>query len=519
MKHSAADVQDSKNVVVMRQIVKQFPGVLANDHIDFSLREGEIHALIGENGAGKSTLMHILAGIIQPDQGDIHIFGKRTRFRSASEAIGAGIGIVHQHFMLVESLTVLDNLILGMEPVGALGILKRNQAREHIQAACAEYGFSLEPDAIVGTLPVAVQQQVEIVKCLLREARIMIFDEPTSVLTPQESEALFAAIRGLAAKGRTIVIISHKLDEVKALADRITVLRDGRVTGIVDADEADESMLAQMMVGREIHLPSREVRLEATEKEVVVSVEGLFLKRKPKEIGGLDVGPIDFRIRAGEILGIAAISGNGQEELVQAIAGLRKADAGQITLKNKELTPLGPRERRELGLAYIPQDRRGRGTAPSLSVLRNVIAGHYRTPKLNRRGWLHMGEARNLAEEIIGEFGVVVPSIDSSALTLSGGNLQKLVVGREFSTAPVFLIAEDPTQGVDIGAVEFIRQQLLGWAQRGCAILLVSQDLSEVLALSDRVLVLYEGQVTGERRPDLTSEEEIGLLMIGGIRR
>ena len=505
------------DVVVMNQIVKHFPGVVANDHISFSVRQGEIHALIGENGAGKSTLMHILAGVIQPDYGEIFVFGEKTQFRSASEAIGAGIGIVHQHFMLVPSLTVLDNLILGMEPVGPLGILRRDQARKQIGQLCAEYGFSLEPDAIVGNLPVAMQQQVEIVKCLLRKARIMIFDEPTSVLTPQESDALFSAMRELTSKGRTIIVISHKLNEVMALADRITVLRDGRVTGIVNADETDESKLARMMVGREIHLPSKDASAVPGE-EVVLSVDKLILKRRPEEIGGRVVGPIDFQIRAGEILGIAAISGNGQEELVQAITGLRKVDEGQISLLDNELTQLGPRERRELGLAYIPQDRRGRGSAPTLSALHNVIACHYRTARLKRRGWLHMGEARTLAKEIIDDFAVKVPKIDAPALTLSGGNLQKLVVGRELSTEPILLIAEDPTQGVDIGSVEFIREKLLDWASRGCAVLLVSGDLSEVLALSDRILVLYEGQVSGERQGDLTSEEEIGLLMTGGMR-
>ncbi|NMB24169.1 MAG: ABC transporter ATP-binding protein [Firmicutes bacterium] len=510
--------QDSVNAVAMNKIVKRFPGVVANDHIDFTVDQGEIHALIGENGAGKSTLMHILAGVLQPDSGEIYIFGERTQFHSAREAIGAGIGIVHQHFMLVPSLTVLDNLILGMEPAGPLGILRRDEAREQIRELCAEYGFSLEVDAIVGALPVAMQQQVEIVKCLLRKARIMIFDEPTSVLTPQESDALFLAMKELASRGRTIIVISHKLDEIMALADRITVLRDGRVTGIVNADETDESRLARMMVGREIHLPSKEVSTVAGEKKVVLSVDKLLLKPRPKEIGGRVIGPMDFQIRAGEILGIAAISGNGQAELVQAIAGLRKIDEGQIQLMGKDLTPLGPRERRELGLAYIPQDRRGRGSAPTLSALHNAMACHYRTAGLSRRGWLRMGEARVLAEEIIDDFGVRVPKLDAPALTLSGGNLQKLVVGRELSTEPLFLIAEDPTQGVDIGSVESIRKQLLNWASRGCAVLLVSGDLSEVLALSDRILVLYEGQVSGERQRDLTSEEEIGLLMTGGMR-
>ncbi|BAS27894.1 ABC transporter ATP-binding protein [Limnochorda pilosa] len=519
--------------VAMQGIVKRFPSVLANDRVDFSANQGEIHALVGENGAGKSTLMHILAGILQPDAGEIHIFGKRRRFRSAAEAAQAGIGMVHQHFMLVPSLSVLDNLLLGNEDVGVAGWLRRREARERITRHAEELAFGVDLRSAVGSLPVAMQQQVEVLKCLLREARVMIFDEPTSVLTPQETAALFTAIRRMVRQGRTVILISHKLREVLDLAGTITVLRDGRVTGTVRAAETSERELARLMVGREIHLPRRSAgpRPDATDaRREEDTDEGAAGPRPGGAAAGLEVadlivpgrgkggqvGPLSLSIRPGEIVGVAAVARNGQQELVEAVAGLRPIAQGQVVLDGVDLTRLGVRERRQKGLAYIPQDRRGRGAAPALSVLRNAMACQYRTKHLQRAGWLRMRRARTLAEDLMDAYQVRAPGADAPVQTLSGGNLQKLVVGREIATRPRVLLAEDPTQGVDIGAVEFIRRILLETAAGGCGVLLVSQDLGEVLALSHRVLVLFEGRLVGERRPEETSEEEIGLLMAGG---
>lgn len=505
------------NAIEMRGIVKRFPGVLANDRVELTVRRGEIHGLIGENGAGKSTLMNILAGIHRPDEGTLSVLGCQRRFRSASEAIHAGIGMVHQHFMLVPSLSVVDNLILGVEPVRFGGLLRRKEARVRILEQASKHGFQLEPDAVVGSLPVAIQQQIEIMKCLLQNAHIMIFDEPTAVLAPQESDALLETMRQLAAEGRTILLITHKLREVMAVCDRVTVLRDGRVTGTVKALETSERELARLMVGRDIQLPTRQDRHRSVESgqdvdsTPVLEVKGLQTPGRKDEA----IGPIDLVVNKGEIVGVAAISGNGQAELVEAIAGLRHVSAGSVCLAGQDVTGLGPRQRRGHGLAYIPQDRRGRGTDPTRTVIQNAVAGHYRTSRLQRAGWLKGKAARRFAHELVRQFAVRTAGIEATGLSLSGGNLQKLVVGRELATHPRLLIAEDPTQGVDIGSVEAIRKELLKAASQGCGILLVSQDLSEVLALSDRIVVLYEGRIAGEKRPGPGAEEAIGLLMTG----
>jgi len=528
--------------VEMRGIVKRFPGVLANDNVDLTVMPGEIHGIVGENGAGKSTLMNILAGVLSPDAGTVKVFGELKKFRSAAEAIHAGIGMVHQHFMLVPSFTVLDNLILGSEPTGPLGLLRRREAEARIREFAAAHGFRIDPHAVVRTLPVAVQQQVEILKCLLQDSRIMIFDEPTSVLAPQEAEALLKTLQDLARSGRTILFISHKLREVMAVCDRITVLRDGRVTGTVRARETSVDELARLMVGREIRMPKRERTISLAAAPGEPGPEGAATTDRPVpaesppspvlEVRGLttprgtargraarrqraSVGPIDLTVAPGEIVGVAAISGNGQAELVEALGGLRPVTGGVIRIAGRDVTHLDPHARRQAGLAYIPQDRRGRGTAPSRSVLHNAMALHYRGDRLQRRGWLKMKEAARLAQEIVDGFDVRTPGVDAPALTLSGGNLQKLVVGRELSTGPKLLIAEDPTQGVDIGSVEAIRRRLLDAARQGCGILLVSQDLTEVIEMSDRIIVLYEGRVVGETVPGPGVEHEIGLMMTG----
>lgn len=503
-------------------ITKRFPGVLANDGVDLVVGRGEIHGLIGENGAGKSTLMNVLAGVYKPDDGRIRVLGRERQFRSAAEAIHAGIGMVHQHFMLIPSFTVLDNLVLGLEPVRFGGLLKRDEARVHAAELAQRHGFNVDLNATVSRLPLVMQQQVEILKCLMQGSEVMIFDEPTSVLAPQESEALLATLRELAEGGRTILLITHKLREVMAVCDRVTVLRDGRVTGTLAASDATEAGLARLMVGRDIVLPRRadsprpaEVDSDRSSREgpPPLEVRGLV-------VGGASqrerrVGPLDLAVEPGEIVGVAAIAGSGQAELVEAVVGLREAVGGTVAFSGADVTKLGVRARRQRGLAYIPQDRRGRGTAPTRSVLQNAIAARYRSPRLQRRGWLRYGRARELAADLVERFDVRVSGLDASGLTLSGGNLQKLVVGRELETEPRLLVAEDPTQGIDIGSVEAVRQHLLDAADRGCGVLLVSQDLTEVIALSDRVIVLYEGKIAGERRPRPGIEQELGLLMAG----
>jgi len=542
---SQLPINTEPNVAIeMRRISKSFPGVLANDKVDLTVHRGEIHGLVGENGAGKSTLMNILAGVQAPDEGTITVLGRERQFRSAAEAIHASIGMVHQHFMLVPSFTVLDNLILGLEPVRFGGILKRTEARSRVLELAERHGFPVKPDAIVGSLPVVMQQQAEILKCLLQGSQVMIFDEPTSVLAPQETEALLATLRELASSGRTILLITHKLREVMAVCDHVTVLRDGRVTGTLSTTEATEQGLARLMVGRDVQLPIRSsgiaARLDATSQDraAVLEITGLKMERSGgNRAAGLKsqdgpgagsasvsgnrnkqlLGPIDLNVKAGEIVGVAAIAGNGQAELVEAIVGLTDVADGTIRFSGQDVTRLGVRRRRESGLAYIPQDRRGRGTAPTRTVLQNAIAARYRTPELQRWGWLSLKAATDLAERLVKRFDVRTTGVGTTGLSLSGGNLQKLVVGRELETEPNLLIAEDPTQGIDIGSVEAVRGHLLRAAELGCGILLVSQDLSEVLALSDRVLVLYEGRIVGEKLPGPEAEQAIGLLMTGAV--
>ncbi len=523
--------------VELTGITKRFPGVLANDAVDLTVAKGEIHGLVGENGAGKSTLMNVLAGVHRPDAGTIRVLGSERQFRTAADAIQAGIGMVHQHFMLIPSFTVLDNLILGLEPVRLGGLLDRGAARARAAELARRHGFQVDLAAPVASLPVVLQQQVEVLKCLLQGAEVMIFDEPTSVLAPQESEALLATMRELAAAGRTIILITHKLREVMAVCDRVTVLRDGRVTGVVSAAEASERTLARLMVGRDIELPRRGAGPGAVAPGVTgpgvagaavdvapaaaaapaapraLEVRGLVAERAGA--GRRALGPVDLVVGAGEIVGVAAIAGNGQAELVEAVVGLREARGGSVALAGEDVTGWGVRRRRAGGLAYIPQDRRGRGTAPTRTVLQNAIAARYRSPDLQRWGWLDGAKARRLAADIVRRFDVRTSGLNATGLTLSGGNLQKLVVGRELEVEPRLLVAEDPTQGIDIGSVEAVRHHLLSAAERGCGVLLVSQDLSEVIALSDRVIVLYEGKVAGECLPGPGVEQTLGLLMTG----
>ena len=497
--------------VEMKNIVKEFPLVKANDNVDFELRWGEVHALIGENGAGKSTLMKILYGMQSHDSGSIKIDGKEVSFQSPKDAIAIGIGMVHQHFMLLEPLTVTENLVLGSEPTVGPS-LDYKSATAKTNELIEQFGFDLDPNSKIEDLPVGFQQQVEILKTLYRNAKILIMDEPTAVLTPQETRGLFKFIRDFAASGNAVVFISHKLDEVMEICDRMSVMRDGKMIGMVTREETDQRKLANMMVGREVLLQvdkepaePKDVQLEL--KNVTVIDE---IKNKPI------VDDVSFAVRAGEIVGIAGIEGNGQTELVELIAGLMKADSGEILLEGRDSTAETARFRREEGLSHIPENRYERGLVETYTAAMNVILGdHYKEPFANKLGFLDNKAIEDYAKRLINDYDVRPRSTSVLALAYSGGNAQKLIVARELERNPDVLIAAQPTRGVDIGAIEFIHKQIVRARDMGLAVLLVSADLNEVMSLSDRILVLYEGRIMGELDGATATAEDIGLLMAG----
>jgi simple sugar transport system ATP-binding protein len=495
----------------MRNIVKRFPLVLANDHVTFEVNWGEVHALIGENGAGKSTLMKILYGLYQPDAGEIVIDGKPVTIKSAKDAIDLGIGMVHQHFMLVEPLTVTENLVLGAEPRLGPSIHYR-AAKAKTRQLIERFGFDLDPDSKIEDLPVGLQQQVEILKTLYRDARILIMDEPTAVLTPQETRGLFSFLREFAAQGNAVIFISHKLDEVMEICDRMSVMRDGKMVGTVRREETDQRQLATMMVGREVIL--RVQKTPAKPGAVRLELRGVTvmnpLKHKPV------VDNVSFQVRAGEILGVAGIEGNGQTELVESIVGLRKIDRGSILIDGKDMTHAGARAVREAGVSHIPEDRHLRGLIISYSTAMNTILGdHHRPPYSSRWGVLDEERINLHAARLVKAYDVRPQSITLPAASYSGGNAQKLVVARELERHPSILIAAQPTRGVDIGAIEFIHRQIVKARDEGLAVLLVSADLNEIMSLSDRIIVLFEGAVMGELTQAEATAETLGLLMAG----
>ncbi len=497
--------------VRMVDIVKRFPLVLANDHVDFELAWGEVHALIGENGAGKSTLMKILYGLQAPDAGRIEIDGRPVVMRSARDAIDAGIGMVHQHFMLVETLTVAENLVLGAEPRRG-PLLDIGRARKRALELIERFGFDLDPDARIDELPVGLQQQVEILKTLYRDARILVMDEPTAVLTPQETRRLFEFLRTYAAEGHAVVFISHKLDEVMEICDRMSVMRDGAMIGTVDRAATDTRRLANMMVGREVLL--RVDKGTAEPGEVRLEASGLRLRHPVKHKPILD--GVDLTVRAGEVVGIAGIEGNGQTELVEVLTGLRAADAGVVRLDGRDVTADGARGRREAGVSHVPEDRNERGLVRDYTAAWNSVLGdHHRDPFSGRLGLLDLKAIEAHAERIIEEYDVRPRSTSVLARSYSGGNAQKLIVAREIERGPRVLIAAQPTRGVDIGAIEFIHQQVIAARDAGLAVLLVSADLNEVMSLSDRILVLHEGRVMGSMSADEATTERLGLMMAG----
>ncbi|HEX4726699.1 MAG TPA: ABC transporter ATP-binding protein [Jatrophihabitans sp.] len=497
------------NAIEVIGVTKRFPGVVANSDINITVRRGTVHAIVGENGAGKSTLMKILYGMQQPDEGEIRIDGKPVRFHSPADAIAAGVGMVHQHFMLADNFTVLENIVLGSEPTRA-GRLDFGRARKRIAELSATYGLDLEPDELVERLGVGDRQRVEIAKVLYRGARLLILDEPTAVLVPHEVDELFDNLRELKSEGLTILFISHKLDEVISVADDITVVRRGRTVGTADPRSVTPRQLAELMVGSE--LPSPETRSDTVRDEVVLTVRGLSVAG---DSGRDAVTDVSFDIHAGEVFGIAGVEGNGQSELVAALMGTHPVKAGTITLAGNDITHQSTRHRRLAGIGYIPEDRQRQGLLLDASLWENRILGHSDSAPNIKGVLIDRAGARRDTERIVAEFDVRTPGIDVPALTLSGGNQQKLIVGRELSGNPVLLIASQPTRGVDVGAQAAIWEHVRNARAAGLAVLLISADLEELIGMSDAIQVMLRGRFVGAADPATVTAEELGSAMTG----
>ena len=500
-------------VLELRGVTKQFPGVLANDHVDFDLYPGEVHALLGENGAGKSTLMNIVYGLYRADEGEMLLKGKRVGFSSSKDAIRNGIGMVHQHFMLIPVMTVAENIILAEEPTRA-GLLDEGSAETRVRELANSFNFHIDPHARVENIGVGQQQRVEILKALYRQADILILDEPTAVLTPQEALELFGILGTLKQEGIAIIFISHKLNEVLEIADRITVLRRGKKIDTVPVEGATREGLARLMVGREVLL--RVDKTPSQPKEPLLTVENLTVL-DDRELEA--VRDVSFEVRAGEIVGIAGVDGNGQTELIDALTGLRKTQSGRVAVGGKETTNEGAREALDAGLGHIPEDRHRRGLVLDFTLAENIALHDYREPPDSRFGWLYPGRLIERAGRLLKDFDVRGGGPVTRASALSGGNQQKVVVAREIARDPRVLLAAQPTRGLDVGAIEFVHRRLVEERDEGGrAILLVSLELEEILSLSDRILVMYEGRIVGEYGPDVTAEE-LGIAMTGGRER
>ena len=497
-------------VLELRNITKQFPSVLANDHISLSLEQGEIHALLGENGAGKTTLVNILYGLYQPDEGEILVRGVPVRINSPSDAIRSGIGMVHQHFMLIPVLTVTENVMAGDELLIAAIFLDRKRAAARLREISLQHGLNVNPDAYVKDLPVGVQQRVEIIKLLFRNADILILDEPTAVLTPQEVERLFRVLRSLVKEGKSIIFITHKLKEVLALADRITVLRNGQAVGTTVPRETTEAKLAAMMVGREVALVVD--KIPAHPGEAVLQVDHLDVL---DDRLNLAVDNVSFDVRAGEVLGIAGVQGNGQTELVEALTGLRPSLAGAVRIGGQDTTRAGPRRIIELGVAHIPEDRQQDGLILSFPLSTNLMLSTYYLPPFARGVVVQDQVADQHARQLVQQFDVRTTGIDASVSSLSGGNQQKVIVAREFSRPVRLLIASQPTRGLDVGSIEYIDRRIMEKRDARAAVLLVSSELDEILALSDRIAVMYRGRIVSIVDADAATREYLGLLMAG----
>ena len=493
----------------MRGITKRFPGVLANANVDFDVLPGEVHALLGENGAGKSTLMKMLYGLLQPDEGVIRVGGTAVSLRSPADAITAGIGMVHQHFMLVPTLTVAENVVLGL-PGGKRGRTELGPIRDRLAELAEAYGLQVDPDAYVWQLAVGERQRVEILKALHREANLLVLDEPTAVLTPREVDAFFTTLRTLAAAGKGIVFISHKLHEVLDLSHRVTVLRLGRVTGEVATRNTSREQLAHMMVGRDVKLAPDKPMVPVGAPRLRVARLSVMGDR-----GNMALKEVSLDVRSGEILGIAGVSGNGQRELAEAIAGLRAVSGGSVSLDGVEILAMTPAEVREAGIGYVPEERMRDGAIGAFTVAENLLLVDHGAPRFAERGVMRTGAIREHAERLVGDFAVKTPSIDTPVSSLSGGNIQKLILARELTAKPKAVIVSQPTRGVDIGAAEYIHARLVQARESGTATLIISEDLEEILGLADRIAVLFDGKLMAILPREQATIEKLGLLMAG----
>jgi len=501
----------SPAAVVMRGITKAFPGVVANDGVDFSVSRGEIHALVGENGAGKTTLMNIMYGLHRPDRGDIEINGRAVHLHSSDDAIRVGLGMVHQHFMLVPSFSVAQNITLGSETCRAGIFLDRASMRSSAEAIAKKYGLHVDLDLPVRDAPVGIKQRVEILKALYRQAEILILDEPTAVLTPQETRELFAVIRSLVAAGKTVIFITHRLKEVMEISDRVTVMRRGKVVGTMRTAETNPAELARLMVGREVLLRVDQAPPQPPGRSIFqVRDLTVFDSRGLPAVRG-----VSFNVHLGEVLGIAGVEGNGQTELVEAVTGMRVVEAGQISLNGKTITHATPRQRRELGLAHIPEDRHSTGLNLRASLKENASVSTYYRPPGSRWGIINFPYLETFTRQLVSEYDVRAPGISALMSTLSGGNQQKVVLARELSSRPQLLVAAQPTRGLDIGSIEFVHRRILDVRNSGNAVLLISATLDEVLSLSDRIAVMFEGGIVGIVRAREVDEERLGLMMAG----
>ena len=501
-------------VIEMLHITKEFPGIKANDDITLQLRKGEVHALLGENGAGKSTLMSVLFGLYQPEAGKILKNGKEVAVRNPNDANALGIGMVHQHFKLVECFSVLDNIILGVEP-NKLGFLQKAEARKKVMALSEKYGLRVDPDALISDISVGMQQRVEILKMLYRDNEILIFDEPTAVLTPQEIDELMEIMRGFKKEGKSILFITHKLNEIMAVADRCTVLRKGKYMGTVDIKDTTKEELSRMMVGRDVQLQVD--KKPAAPGEVVLDVQNVTMHNAQHKKDA--VKNVSFQVRGGEIVCLAGIEGNGQTEFVYAVTGLEKSTAGTITMLGKDITRAPIRSRSKLGMSHIPEDRHKHGLVLDYSLEENMVLQRYWEPEFQNHSVIRKDAVRQYANRLIEEYDVRSgQGATTTVRAMSGGNQQKAIIARELDKDPELLVAVQPTRGLDVGAIENIHKQLVAQRDAGKAVLLVSLELDEVMNLSDRILVMYEGEIVGEFNPKTTDVQTLGLYMSGAKR-
>ena len=502
-------------VIEMLHITKEFPGIKANDDITLQLRRGEVHALLGENGAGKSTLMSVLFGLYQPEQGTIRKNGKEVQIRNPNDANALGIGMVHQHFKLVECFTVLDNIILGVEP-NKLGFLQKAEARKKVVALSEKYGLRVDPDALVSDISVGMQQRVEILKMLYRDNEILIFDEPTAVLTPQEIDELMEIMRGFKKEGKSILFITHKLNEIMAVADRCTVLRKGKYVGVVDIAGTTKEELSRMMVGRDVQLEVE--KAPAKPGEVILDVQDVTIPSATHKKNA--VKDVTFQVRAGEIVCLAGIEGNGQTEFVYGLTGLEKVSGGRISFCGKNITHASIRERSKDGMSHIPEDRHKHGLILDYTLENNMVLQRYWQPEFQNHGFIRKDKVREYSDRLIGQYDVRSGQGSVTiARSMSGGNQQKAIIAREIDRDPKLLVAVQPTRGLDVGAIEYIHRQIVAQRDAGKAVLLVSLELDEVMNLSDRILVMYEGEVVGEFDPKTTTVQELGLYMAGARKQ